>query len=133
MSVSVAFQDLVLSLLAADSAVVAIVADRIVDGADKDLAFPNITLGSSDFERIDAECIPGREETLQLDCWTRDQGRLWPCRQLVDAVVGALHEKEGQMATGALVSLNVTLVRSFIDPDNITGHGVVQVTAEIEE
>lgn len=133
MSVSVSFQDLVLSRLKDAAAVTAIVDDRIIDGNDDDLAYPNITFGASDFTPDDADCIRGREETLQLDCWTREGGKKWPCRALVDAVKAALHDADGVLSTGALVLMRVDLVRVFADPDGITTHGVVQVTGIIEE
>lgn len=133
MSVSVALQDLILALLKADAAVAAIVADRVIDGPTAKTAFPYVSLGASDVEMIDAECIRGRDETVQIDCWSRDDGKLWPCKKLVDAVSGALHEQEGPLSSGALISLNVVLTRTFVDRDGITAHGVVQVTAELEE
>lgn len=133
MSVSVSFQDLVLAKLLASPAVTAIVGDRIVDGNDDDLSFPNITFGPSDFTPDDVDCIRGREETLQLDCWTRDGGKKWPCRKLVDAVKDALHDADGELETGSLVLMRVDLVRVLDNPDGITTHGVVQVTAVIEE
>jgi hypothetical protein len=133
MSVSVSFQDLVLARLQAAPPVTAIVGDRIVDGNDDELSYPNITFGPSDFVPDDAECIFGRRETLQLDCWTREGGKKWPCRQLVDAVKAALHEAEGELTTGALVLMRVGLAQVRDDPDGITTHGVVQVTGLIEE
>ncbi|AYD00024.1 DUF3168 domain-containing protein [Neorhizobium sp. NCHU2750] len=132
MSVSVALQDLALSLLRNSGEVTAIVGDRIVDG-NADLAFPNITLGLSDFQPDDADCIKARQETLQIDCWTQEAGKKWPCRALVDAVKGALHDAEGELASGALVQIVVSLARIIDDPDGITMHGVVQITALIEE
>jgi hypothetical protein len=133
MSVSVSLQDLILAKLQADAGVTAIVADRIVDGPDEDTEFPYISFGPMDFTPDDADCIFGREETVQLDCWSRDQGRKWPCKQLVDAVKAALHDTEGELTAGALVQMRVTLIRVFDDPDNLTAHGVVQVTATTEE
>lgn len=133
MSVSVSFQDLVLARLKAAPAVTDIVDDRIVDGNDDGLDYPNITFGASDFTPGDADCIRGREETLQIDCWTREGGKKWPCRALVDAVKDALHDVDGELETGALVLMRVGLVRVLYDPDGITTHGVVQVTAVIEE
>ncbi len=133
MSVSVAFQDLVLTKLKAASAVTAIVGARIVDGNDDSLDYPNITFGPSDSTPDDVDCIRGREETLQLDCWTREGGKKWPCRKLVDAVKAALHDADGVLSTGALVLMRVDLVRVFDDPDGITTHGVVQVAGIIEE
>lgn len=133
MSVSVSLQDLILAKLLGDPAVTAIVDDRIVDGPDESTAFPYISFGPTDFIPDDADCIKGREETVQLDCWTRDQGRKWPCKALVDAVKTALHDADGELAVGALVLMRVTLTRVFDDPDGLTTHGVVEVTATIEE
>jgi hypothetical protein len=133
MSVSVSLQDLILAKLQADPGVTAIVADRIVDGPDDSTLFPYISFGPMDFAPDDADCIFGREETVQLDCWSRDQGRKWPCKQLVDAVKSALHEEDADLTSGALVQMRVTLARVLDDPDGITAHGVVQVTATIEE
>jgi hypothetical protein len=133
MSVSVSLQDLVLALLKGAQAVSDMVDDRIIDGPDEDTAFPFISFGPDDAVRDDAECIPGRRQTMQLDCWSRDQGKLWPCKRLVDAVVGALHEAEGDLSVGALVSLRVALAQTFLDSDGKTAHGVVQVTATVEE
>jgi hypothetical protein len=133
MSVSVSFQDLVLAKLLASAEVAAIVGDRIVDGNDDDLAFPNITFGASDSTPDDVDCIRGREETLQIDCWTRDGGKKWPCRKLVDAVKGALHDAQGELTVGVLILMRVDLVRVFADPDGVTTHGVVQITALIDE
>lgn len=133
MSVSVALQDLILQLLLGNAAVQAIVSDRIYDGVPDDAVFPYISLGPSDYNPDDADCIDGREETVQLDCWCRDDGLKWPCKQLVDAVKAALHEEDTELTSGALVEMQVTLARVVDDPDRITAHGIVQVTATIEE
>jgi hypothetical protein len=133
MSLSVSLQDLILAKLQADTLVTSIVADRIVDGPDETIAFPYISFGPMDFVPDDADCIYGREETIQLDCWSRDQGRKWPCKELADAVKAALHDTDGELTAGALVQMRVTLIRVFDDPDGLTTHGVVQVTATTEE
>lgn len=133
MSVSVAFQDVILRLLEESAAVQAIVGDRIYDGVPDDAVFPYISIGPSDYNPDDADCIDGREETIQLDCWSRDDGLKWPCKQLVDAVKSTLHDHDDELTSGALVQMRVTLARVLDDPDRITAHGVVQVTATIEE
>lgn len=94
---------------------------------------PYISLGASDVVPADADCITARAETVQLDIWHRDQGRNWPCKQTVDAVRTALHGYAGDLATHALVEMRVVLTRVMDDPDGVTCHGVVQVTALIEE
>lgn len=132
-SPSVEFQTLIGDLLKADVAVAAIVEARVYDGMPSDGAYPCITFGPSDYADDDSECITGRRETLQLDCWVQANGRLWPARELADAVKAALHEVEAEMIVNALVSIRIEQVRVFRDPDGITGHAVVQVTGIIEE
>ncbi len=132
MSVSVALQDLILAKLLADSTVASLVANRIWDGPQPNPEFPYISIGASDFTPDDADCIDMREETIQIDCWSREQGRKWPCRQIVDAVVNALRHADGDLSNGALVETRINLARVIDDPDGIMAHGIVQFTAIIE-
>jgi len=133
MSVSVALQDLIIFTLKADPKVSALVGDRVYDGPPEKPTFPYISMGASDFRTDDAECINSREETIQIDCWVRRNGRKWPCKEIVDAIVGALRNVTGELSNGTLVSLNIELSRILDDPDGITTHGVVQVTGLIDE
>lgn len=133
MSASVSLQDVVLSRLLADPVVSGIVSDRIYDGVPAGAELPYISFGATDYTPDDADCIEGRQETIQLDCWSRDHGRKWPCKQLVDAVKKSLHDAEADMSEGALVLMRVTMVRVLDDPDGLTAHGIVQVMAIIEE
>lgn len=131
MSASVELQDAILARLMADAGVSELVGSAIYDGAPAQ--YPCITFGPSSFVPDDAECIDGRIEAVQLDCWVENDKRLWLTKRLADAVKAALHGAEAILATHALVSLRVTLAQCFMDRDGLTGHGVVQVEAEIEE
>jgi hypothetical protein len=129
----VEFQDVVLNLLKGDVDVASQVDGRVYDHMPATADYPSITIGPSDFSPEDAECIIGRRETLQIDCWVQQAGRLWPARELVDAVKNALHEPVTDLVQHALVVMRVTLARVVLDPDGVTAHGIVQVTAQIEE
>ena len=131
MSASVELHDAILALLLADAGVSAIVGTRIHDGRPSE--YPCITFGPIDIVSDDAECIDGRIETVQLDCWVRDGDRLWPTQRLADAVKKALHGAEPDLATHALSIMDVSSVRCFMDPDGLTGHGVVIVDCAVEE
>jgi len=132
-SPSLELQTLVGDILKANADVAAIVGDHVYDAMPSSGNYPCITFGPSDYSPEDADCITARRETLQLDCWVQAQGRLGPAKQLVDAVKAALHHADAELPVNALVSLNVVLSRVFLDPDGVTGHGVVQVGARIEE
>ena len=132
-SPSLEMHDLILARLKAFPAVAAIVGDRVYDQAPEDAAYPHITFGPSDVVPDDADCITAREETVQMDIWHRDQGRVWPCKVTADAVKAALHGYVADLATHGLAETRVVLVRIMEDPDGVTVHGVVQVTATVEE
>lgn len=133
MSVSVSFANFIVAALKADATVNDLVAGRIWDHPSTQREFPYISLGEADFSTDDAECIEAREETLQLDCWTRANGRKWPCKQIVDAVVDVMRGLEGELPKGYLVGTRIEIARTFDDPDGLTVHGVVQVTGLIDE
>lgn len=123
-------QKAIFDALIADPVVSAIVGDRVSDGRPED--YPSITFGPSDGIPDDMDCIDGSVESVQLDCWVRDGGRLRPARALADKVKALLHNSSLSLANHALASIEVTLVRAFMDPDGLTAHGVVQIEAMIE-
>ena len=71
--------------------------------------------------------------TFQLDAWSRTQGKVRICRKIVDAVKDALHGKDLDLADNALVEIRVDFRRVIDDPDGLTKHGLVMVTALVEE
>lgn len=133
MSASLSLQDAILAALKNDAEVQALVGARIWDRAPDKAAFPHITFGPSDIVPEDYECISARVETVQIDIWSRDQGKKWPCKRIVDAVKGALHRHTADLGDHALASLRVTLARVVDDPDGITVHGIVTCEATVEE
>ncbi|MHC3940221.1 DUF3168 domain-containing protein [Paenochrobactrum sp. BZR 201-1] len=132
MSVSVAFQDLLLAKLKADPVVASLVGSRIWDSPPSSPEFPYITLGATDFTPTDVDCIDMREETVQIDVWTRANGRKWQCKQIVDAVVNVMRRLDGDLSSGTLIDGRIEIARVLDDPDGITTHGVVQFTGILE-
>ena len=133
MSATRQLQTAVFEALKADVAVSAIIDDRVYDRMPSDGDYPCVTFGPSQSVPEDLNCIAVRFDTLQLDCWSVDQGRLGPVRDLADAVKAALHNADLDLATHALARLTVEQMRVFLDPDGVTGHGVVVLEALIEE
>jgi hypothetical protein len=132
MSVSAELQKAVLAALLADSAVAAIVGTRVFDRMPADGDYPCVTFGPSDYTLSELTCLESRVEALQIDCWTRADGRIWPARELADAVVAALHNAALSMAVNAFVTARVDGVRVFLDADGVTAHGVVTLEAVLE-
>lgn len=133
MSVSVALQKLLYDALRADRGMRDLVAGRVYDRVPKEPEFPYVSFGSYDFVPDEADCIYAGEHTQQLDFWSRAAGRV-EARRLVDAARHIIKEIDDvDMGEYSLAGLRVVLARVFGDPDGLTSHGVLQVTATIEE
>ena len=91
-----------------------------------------ISFGPSDVVDDGADCITSGQHTFQLDVWSRAVGSI-EAKRLVDLIYTALHEQELEMTDNALVEIRVDFRRVFTDSDGLTTHGVVSVSASIEE
>lgn len=134
MSAQTALQKLLYDTLRADAAVMAQI-DGVYDDVPPSAFGLNkayLSFGASDVVDTGSECIESGEYTLQIDCWSRQVGSVH-CKSITDAVKKALHDRDLEMQDHALAGISVVLVRVFRDPDGLTTHGVVQVTATIEE
>jgi hypothetical protein len=131
-SASAELQAMINTTLRADAAVVALIGDRVFKKVPANSAFPYISFGPHDIVEDGADCIESGEHTLQLDVWSRSDSQV-EAKLIVDAVKRCLHEAEAELADNALVEMTVGFRQVFSDPDGITTHGVVRVTALIEE
>jgi len=132
-SVSEELQTAIYNALIADSAVGDLVGDRIYDGAPSDRNFPCVTFGPTDSVQDDLVCITARTEVVQLDVWSRDQGRMRPCKVICDAIKDALHLADLSLVVNALVLIRIDGMRVFMDRDGVTAHGVLTVEVDLEE
>ncbi|MGN6307316.1 MAG: DUF3168 domain-containing protein [Mesorhizobium sp.] len=138
MSVSAALQKLLYEALRADTGVSAMVGGRVYDRIPADAAgqvtaiYPHIGFGAYDFVPDDSDCIFAGEHTIQLDIWSRAVGKV-EAKTITDAVRRLLRDYEADMGDYGLVEMRVDLAQVIGDPDGLTSHGIVQVTALIEE
>lgn len=131
---SSALQKAIFDILIADPGVSAIVGDRVYDAMPSDGEYPSVSFGPSDIVPADEECITSSVETIQLDCWSQDQGRLNPCKDLVAAVKAALHDVPFEMVEPyARMTGYMQLAQTFLDPDGKTAHGVIQIAFRVQE
>lgn len=91
-----------------------------------------ISFGPSDVGDGGADCIVAGEHSFQLDVWSKAVG-LVEAKRIVDLIYKALHEQELELTENALAEIRVDFRRVFTDSDGLTTHGVVSVTASIEE
>lgn len=132
MSASAELQKLVFDLLRSAPAVSSLVGSRVFDSVPGSVTFPYISLGPTDIVEEGSDCIASGEHTLQIDVWSRAVGAV-EAKRIVDAVKKALHEREATLQDNALVDLAVGFRSVVQDPDGKTSHGIVRLTALIEE
>ena len=138
MSAAYTLQKLLYETLCADVLLNTFIAARVYDRVPADsqgnvtATFPYVSFGSYDFVPDDADCIAAGEHTQQIDIWSRAVGRV-EAKQITDAVRHALHERHLIMDGFGLVQMRVIMAQVMGDPDGLSSHGIVQVTADIEE
>ena len=91
-----------------------------------------ISLGATDGSDEDADCISAQRLTTQIDIWSKADGQL-EAKTLADLVRKALHHKSLTLNENALVDTHVEIWRVFADPAKGITHGLVQVSAIVEE
>jgi len=125
-------QAAVVARLAADADLVALVGDRIHDGAPRAAAFPSVTLGASGQADWSSDTEPGGDIRLDLHVWSRGIGKreAWT---IIGHLMRLLHDAPLTLDDHALVLVRVTYAEVRLDPDGITEHGVVRVAALVED
>ncbi|MDK4704328.1 DUF3168 domain-containing protein [Rhizobium sp. CNPSo 4062] len=91
-----------------------------------------ISFGSAVVVDDGADCIVSDIHTRQIDIWSRKVGSI-ECAHIVDVVKKAVHDKDVTLEDGQIVHTLVDLSRVIEDADGLTWHGIVQVTASIED
>lgn len=132
MSVEAEFQKHIRDLLIGNAAVAGFVTDRVYDSVPESKDFPYISFGPHEVIEDDADGIECGEHTLQLDVWTKTIGVV-EAKRIVSAVRKALHRNTTEMTVNAIVTLEVSSTRVFPDPNPPISHGVITLTANIEE
>ena len=91
-----------------------------------------ISFGPSDVVDDGSDCINSGTYSFQVDVWSKAVGRVEAGR-IVDLAYRVLHEQELAMADNALAEIRVDFRRTFRDADPLVTHGVLSVSAMIEE
>ncbi|MDX0007830.1 DUF3168 domain-containing protein [Sinorhizobium meliloti] len=134
MSASAELQKLLFTTLTGTTGIMALaggVYDRVpADPYKAKTAY--VSFGPSDVVDDSADCITSGEHTFQLDVWSKAVGQV-EAKRLVDLIYRTLHERSLELTENALAEIRVDFRRVFPDQDPLITHGVVTVTASIEE
>ena len=133
MSQSNALQKMLFDRLTGDAPLVALIGGRVYDAPAPGVIHPYVSFGPSATVPADAELLILREETLQIDVWSKAKDGQRECKAIVDAIKTSLHRWQGMPVTGAVADMRVGLTRILPDPADGVTHGVVQVEIDVEE
>ena len=130
MTASEELQKLLIQTLRGDDAVTLLVGTAVYEEVPKSRPDPCIALGPSDTRNSRLVGVRQRDETVQIDVFSRSGNSLRKTKAIVGAIVDALEETDLEQAGDwGLENLTVELDRVF----RVSGgtRGVVQVTAEM--
>jgi len=133
MSVSLAFQKVARTKLAADETVTALVpAANIVDANARPEVFPRINLGED--QELPADEVVGRYTRLAstFHVWNREPG-LAGVKEIADAIKRALRGQLWTLGNYQCIDCRFESARFVRDPDGQTAHGIVTFESVIEE
>ncbi len=118
--------------LTTDPSVVSLITG-VFDKPGMSEATPYLTFGPVDWSEDDADGLTVREISAQLDVWSIAQDGKREAFQILDAVRRSLHLYAVDLGENALVEMRVMSGKVMNDPDGITLHGVLTVTALVQE
>jgi hypothetical protein len=96
-------------------------------------AAPYVTFGPVDWSEDDSEGLTVRDVSVQLDVWSVAQDGKREAFQVLDALRTSLNLYTADIGANALVEMRVMAGQVMHDPDGITLHGVLTVTALVQE
>ena len=121
----------IVPMLKADPALNAIVGQGVYDRVPVAAVKPYISIGSAWEIQADADCIEAVEIGFRLDVWSEKIGAP-EVRRIAHRVRSILHEAEIDLPEGALAMIAHRRTDTMRDPDGVTSHAVVEMTATIE-
>lgn len=139
MSGEMAVQTAVFDKLRVDAAVIALLADSLIESSptepgiydhvpqvedsEADDAFPYIVIGESTSIPFDADDMNGQEHTIALHVWSRAHGR-HEAKQIADAIYAALHNATLEVSGQNFVLCFWEFSETVPDPDERLKHHV---------
>ncbi|MCZ7855047.1 DUF3168 domain-containing protein [Agrobacterium salinitolerans] len=123
-------QGAIIARLRANSAVSALVGNRIADIPKSTWAKPYISIGPSNYVAELIDCIDGGEVMMQIDCWS-ESTTMKEIRDIADAVRRALRNWEPDLATNAIVTFDPW--RTDFIRDGALKQASLRYTAIVEE
>ena len=99
---------------------------RVYDHVPQDVTFPYVRIGESNAQPDDADLVDGTDELLTIHIWSRYRGQK-EIKQIMDAIHTVLHHQDLTVTGRTHAHTSVAGVQSFLDPDGLTQHGVMQI------
>jgi len=128
------FQTALYNRLVANTTLTALVdADHIHDHVPTKESYPFVVVGDDMSTEWDTKGRNGEELAVQIHVWDQNPGLKWT-KQILQAIYAALHNVELTLGVDYHnVLLQYVGSQTFVEPDNVTRHGVIRFRALIEE
>lgn len=128
---SLSLQAAIFAALVADTAVGALIGDRIYDAPPRAVAFPYVTIGQTRVADWSTGTEAGAEHDVTLHIWSRERGK-HQSYEIMEAVEAVLHDASLTLDGHSLVNLRFAFGEARRDPDGITWHGIMRFRAVTE-
>lgn len=129
---ALALQKAIFAALTADTAVGALIGDRIFDAAPRNAVFPYASFGEVRTTDWSTGTEAGTEHRVTLHAWSRERGKA-ETLAILAVIEAALHDAALDLDGHRLVNLRAEGSSAAREPDGITWHGVLRVRAVTEE
>lgn len=131
MSFETAIQDVILSTLRADAALLALVSGVYDSVPQKGTEYPYVTIGEDNHNEWDTDTTLGSDCTITIHTWSRHRGR-GETKQIQGTIYDALHRAELTVDGYRIHTIDLQNSQSFTDADGLTRHGVQTFRVLIE-
>lgn len=121
----------IIAWLKADTAIAAMISDRVFDASKKGDVFPHVTMGGVQVLPDKGDAVDGAESFVTIDAWSRLAGSV-ELDLLAKLVASSLDDAELAVDEQHLVDLVHESTRTLRDPDGVTRHAIITFRALTE-
>lgn len=131
MSPAADLQKAIFEALGANAALAARVAERIMDHAPANVAFPYVTFGRTSVYDWSTDTESGTEQLMTLHVWSKGKGKK-EALEIMDLARETLHDAALDLEEHSLVNLRLEFSEVRYDERNEAHHGVLRFRAVVE-
>jgi len=106
--------------------------DAVHDYVPHESTYPYVTLGNDDYEWWGAMQLDGGHYLVQIDTWSRAQGRS-ECKTIMGLIATVLHDVALTVVGNTHISTRIDFQSCMPEEDGLTHHGVQRFKVLLHE